>query len=49
MWANSGDPDQMPQSLASHLGLYCLPMSHKKDDRLIWVKFSVRFLQIKRT
>ena len=23
---------------ASHLGLYCLPMSHKKDARLIWVK-----------
>ena len=23
---------------ASHLGLFCLPMSHKKDARLIWVK-----------
>ena len=22
----------------SHLGLFCLPMSHKKDARLIWVK-----------
>ena len=22
---------------ASHLGLFCLPMSHKKDVRLIWV------------
>ena len=22
----------------SDLGLYCLPMSHKKDARLIWVK-----------
>ena len=22
---------------ASHLGLFCLPMSHKKDARLIWV------------
>ena len=28
-------PDVMPCSAASHLGLYCLPMSHKKDDRLI--------------
>ena len=24
--------------LASALGLYCLPMFHKKDARLIWVK-----------
>ena len=23
---------------ASGLGLHCLPMSHKKDSRLIWVK-----------
>ena len=23
---------------ASGLGLHCLPMSHKKDARLIWVK-----------
>ena len=23
--------------MASHLGLFCLPMSHKKDTRLIWV------------
>ena len=23
---------------ASHLGIFCLPMSHKKDARLIWVK-----------
>ena len=25
-------------SAASDLGLHCLPMSHKKDARLIWVK-----------
>ena len=24
--------------LVSDLGLHCLPMSHKKDARLIWVK-----------
>ena len=24
------------QSAASDLGLHCLPMSHKKDARLIW-------------
>ena len=23
--------------MASHLGLFCLPMSHKKDTRHIWV------------
>ena len=25
LFANSGDPDQMPHSAASDLGLYCLP------------------------
>ena len=28
-------PDQMPRSLACDLGLHYLPMSHKKDARLI--------------
>ena len=32
----SEDPDQTPRSAASDLGLHCLPMSHKKDARLIW-------------
>ena len=27
----------MPHSAASGLGLRCLPMSHKKYPRLIWV------------
>ena len=35
--ANSGDPDQMPHSAASGLGLHYLPTSHKKDARLIRV------------
>ena len=35
--ANSGDPDQMPHSAASGLGLHYLSTSHKKDARLIWV------------
>ena len=26
------------RSVASDFGLYCLPMSHKKDAGLIWVK-----------
>ena len=33
--ANSVAPDGTPRSAASHLGLHCLPMSHKKDARLI--------------
>ena len=41
MLANSGDPDQTPHCAASDLGLDCLPMSHKKDARLIWVKIGV--------
>ena len=38
MQANSGDPDQTLHSVASDLGLHCLPMSHKKDARHTWVK-----------
>ena len=26
-----------PRFVASHLGLFCLPMSNKKDAMLIWV------------
>ena len=38
MPANRIAPDGTPRFAASHLGLFCLPMSHKKDARLIWVK-----------
>ena len=41
MQANSGDPDQTPQSAASDLGLHYLPMSHKKDARHILVKMQL--------
>ena len=41
MQANSGDPDQMPHSVAPDLGLHYLPMSHKKDARNIWVKMQL--------
>ena len=27
----------MPRSVASDLGMHCLPMPHKTDARLIWV------------
>ena len=33
--ANSGDPDRMTHSGTSNLGLYCLPMSHTKDAKLM--------------
>ena len=44
MQANSGDPDQTPHSVASDLGLHCLPMSYKKHARHIWVKNAVILL-----
>ena len=44
---NSGDPDQMPHFAAFDLGLHCLPMSHKKDARLIWVNNVRQKLTIK--
>ena len=37
--ANRKVPDGTPHFAASHLGLFCLPMSHKKDARLIWVNW----------
>ena len=33
--ANRIAPDGTPRSAASHLELYCLPMSHKRDAKLI--------------
>ena len=36
-WVKGGEPDQMPYFVASDLVFHCLPMSHKKDTRLIWV------------
>ena len=38
--ANRIAPDETPRFAASHLGLFCLPLSHKKDARLIWVNIS---------
>ena len=35
MSANKIAPDGTPRFAASHPGLFCLPMSHKKDARLI--------------
>ena len=33
-------PDGTLRFAASHLGLFCLPMSNKKDARLIWVNLN---------
>ena len=34
LFANSGDPDQMPRSAASDLSLYCLPITLLGVSRL---------------
>ena len=45
LFANSGDPHQMPHFAASELGLHCLPITLLGVSRLQglthWVKFSV--------
>ena len=43
-WANSIDPDEMPQNAASHLGLHYLPLIQQFLDttsgsELYWFKF----------
>ena len=38
--ANRIAPDGTPHSAASHLGLFYLPRSHKKDARLILINQS---------
>ena len=40
LFVNSGDPDQMPRSSASDLGLHCLPITLLEIFRLQWVKYS---------
>ena len=43
MKANRIAPDGTSRFAASHLGLFCLPTSHKKDARLIWFKANVSY------
>ena len=38
LFANNKDPDQMPHSAASDLGLHCLPITLLGVSRLQWVK-----------
>ena len=37
LFADNGDPDQMPCSAASDLGLHCLPFTLLPVSRLQWV------------
>ena len=37
LFANSGDPDQMPCCALSDLGLHCLPVTFLGVSRLQWV------------
>ena len=46
MQANRIAPGGTPRIAASHLGLLCLPMSHKNDARLIWVKLQLSTLKL---
>ena len=45
MKTNRIAPDGMPHFVGSYLGQFCLPMSHKKDTRLIWVNVIALLLQ----
>ena len=38
LFANSGDPDQMPHSAVTDLGLHCLPVTLLWVSRLQWVR-----------
>ena len=40
LFANSGDPDQTPHSMASDLGLHCLPITLLRVSRLQWVNLT---------
>ena len=39
LFADSGDPDQMPHSGASDLGLHCLPSIFLQVFQLQWVNY----------
>ena len=43
LFANSGDPDQMPYFVASDLGLHCLPITLLRVSSLQWINWNVLF------
>ena len=42
VFANSGNPDQMPHSAASDLGLHCLPITLLQVSWLQWVNVNMK-------
>ena len=46
LYANRIAPDVTPRSAASHLGLFCLPMSHKRDAWLNFYMLRIIFLTV---
>ena len=44
LFANSGDPDQMPHSAVCDLGLHCLPITFLQVSRLQWI--NITFLKL---
>ena len=42
LFGNSDDPEQMPQNVASDLGLHCLPITLLGVYRLQWVNYLLR-------
>ena len=42
LFATSGDPDHMPHSAASDLGLHCLPVTLLGVSRLQWVNIPIQ-------
>ena len=50
LFANSGDPDQTLHSVASGLGLHCLPITLLGVSRLQWVKcYYLMLMELNRT
>ena len=46
LFANSGDPDQTPYSVASDPGLHCLPVTRIGVSTLQWVNSLATMLSI---
>ena len=44
LFANNGDPDQMPQNVASVQGLHCLTVTLLRISRLQWVHSKLYFV-----
>ena len=47
LFANNGDPDQMPHSAASDLDLQCLQITLQGVSRLQWINMFVEMYLVK--